>query len=283
MPRPRLRSLVMQSLTGEALQPSASRGNVENYDDLLEALAHVAEVAGHRGSRVGILVPDPVMRVAILTFESLPLRLKELKALVCWRMKDSLQFPADEARLSYQILKRTTEQVELLAVVARDSVVSEYEHLAENLGSNAVLVLPATMALLPLIPSQETSANLLLHLCTDWVTSVMVEEGLVRFWRTRQLSAGSPEQRTRELTAEVARAAASVKDRFQVVGTRVWLASRPAIDTKLVTELCEAVGTEILPLVGKESVYAGLGAGQIELGKTFGAPFAGLIVNQSLT
>jgi hypothetical protein len=280
MPRPRLRSIAMQPLGSGALQPSASLENVKHFETVLEAMDQVAELAGHRGSRVGVLVPDPVMRVSILTFESLPSRLRDLKALVCWRMKDSLPFPADEARLSYQILKRTAGQVEMLAVVARDSVVSEYEHLGESLGSNAVLVLPATMALLPLIFKEDSGADLLIHLCADWVTSVMIEKGLVRFWRTRTLDSDSLDQRTHDLTAEVARAAASVKDRFQVENTRVWLSARPAVDARLEAELCEAVGTEIQPLPTTESYWAGLGVEQIELGKTYGATFAGLVANQ---
>src|SRR5208282_1943209 len=92
----------------------------------------------------------------------------------------------EEARLTFQVVGNQPGALEVLGVAARGSVLAEYEAAMERLNGGPVLVLPASVALLPLLP-EDDSGQLLLHLCPGSLTAVVVASNRVRYWRTRPL------------------------------------------------------------------------------------------------
>ena len=144
-----------------ALVPSAHKPNVTDVAAVRRAIKEVSAKVGNGGGRAGLLIPDVAARVALLPFESLPDNHREVETLVLWRMREFLPYAPEEARLTFQVVGRKPGAVEVLAVAVRGSVLAEYETGLEGINGGPALVLPASVALLPLLP--EGAGGQLLH------------------------------------------------------------------------------------------------------------------------
>lgn len=144
-----IRRLAMRQLESGVLDPLPNRPNMTQLEVVRRAVDEVVETVGNGGGRLGILLPDPSVRVAILRFETLPNNRAEAEALVRWKMGSFLPFPAEEARVSYQMVSKDEQSVDLLVMALRHSVLAEYEAIFEKVGAGPALVLPATAAFFP--------------------------------------------------------------------------------------------------------------------------------------
>ncbi len=246
---------------------------------LHRALQQVMESIGNGAGRIGLLVPDPVVRVSLLEFESLPGDRQEAEALVRWRLKDLLPFPADEARVAYQVMGHAEGSREILAMVARNSTVSEYEKAVQDRIEAPAVTLPATAALLPLLPESIESALLLVHVCASWATTVLIGGGRVRLWRTRDLTSVSEEEVAGEIVREAARAVASSRDHHQLEVGRVWVCARRTAGADPLAALARAVTVPVEALLPAAGLATGLSSAERTLFERFGATVAGLVMN----
>ena len=172
--RRQVQSVGVRELPAGALAPSANRPNVIDDAEVRHTIAEVSERVGNGGGRVGLLIPDVAARVALLQFETLPADQREAEALVLWKMREYLPYAPEEARLSFQVMGKQPGSLEILSVAVRGSVLAEYEAQLEGINRGGpTLVLPATVALLPLLP-EEAGGQLLLHLCPGALTAVVM-------------------------------------------------------------------------------------------------------------
>jgi type IV pilus assembly protein PilM len=275
----RLRRTAFVRFDPHAIQPSIGRANVVDSEAVRDALRRVTEIIGVGDSRFALLVPDAAVRVSLVSFETIPSKAQEFEALLCWRIKDNLPFSTDEVRLSYQENWKDEKEVEILVLAAKTDVMAEYEAELGAAAVSSVLVLPSSVALLPLIPENGDEAQLLMHLCGEWVTSVVVSGKRVRFWRTRQFGPDLPGGMDAHIIPEAARAFASMRDRFDIDIATVWLASRPRAAEELASTLQTALGLSVRELPGLETYGTGLPAGEQEAFLNYGAPVAGLLHN----
>jgi hypothetical protein len=141
------------------------------------------------------------------------------------------------------------------------------------------LVLPATVALLPLLP-EEAGGQLLLHLCPGALTAVVMASNRVRYWRTRPLE-GEAVYNLEEVAREAARVLATCQDNLSVQVQNVWFCSRPPAGSKVEEALAKALSRELRPLLANSVSATGLPSGQREALVGFGMPFAGLMANLS--
>jgi hypothetical protein len=276
-----VQSVGMRELPAGALTPSANKPNVTDIAAIRRTIAEVSEKVGNGGGKVGLLIPDVAARVALLQFETLPDNHREAETMVLWRMREFLPYPPEEARLTYQVLGKQAGAVEVLGVAVRGSVLAEYESGLEGINGGPSLVLPASVALLPLLP-EEAGGQLLLHLCPGALTAVVVASNRLRYWRTRALE-GEAQNDLEEVAREATRVLATCQDNLNVQVQNIWYceripgASQPAI----ARAIAEASGHELRPLSTKFVPAAGLPSGQVEPFERFGMPFAGLVANLS--
>lgn len=277
----RVGRMAVSELESGALQAFFNRPNVSAQAELYRAVRSVTEAVGNGDRRLGLLIPDGAVRVATLSFEALPDNPNEAAALVRWRMKDVLPFPPDEATVSYQIVSRQQESIELLAVAAKTSVLREYESAFEPLDSSPVLVLPATVALLPLLPEDGGAGQLLVHVCSGWVTVVVAAGGGVRLWRCRQVGELGVDDLAGEVASELDRVLAGAGDHLKVEIGRIWLCARSHRTPELCSELARRTSREVHPLVPEEGLASTLPSAERPLFDRLGASVAGLISNVS--
>jgi type IV pilus assembly protein PilM len=103
-------------------------------------------VAGRSHDLIAV-VPDAAVRVVLLEFDTLPADSEEATSVVRFRLKKSLPFDVDKARVSYHAQK-TKEGVRVVAAVAVASVVEDYEAAFRHAGFSPGVVLPSMMAAL---------------------------------------------------------------------------------------------------------------------------------------
>ena len=147
-----VQSVGVKELPEGILVASPNKANLPNGAAVRQAM-EACERVGNGGGRIGLLIPDVSARVALLQFEDLPDNRRQADALVRWKMREYLPYAPEEARLAYQILTRQPNQIELLAIAVRNSVLAEFEGALTGVSrGGAALILPSTVALLPLLP-----------------------------------------------------------------------------------------------------------------------------------
>jgi len=220
------------------------------------------------------------VRVAILRFETLSSHREEADALVRWKMGGILSFPPEEARVSYQLLSKGEQSVELLAMAVRNSIVAEYEAAFEDVRASPALVLPATAALLPLLPAGYQGSQVLVNVCSGSVTSVVVVGDSISFWRNRQLERVTAAE-DEEVVNEFARVAAACRDHLKSEIEDLFIYVRPPASSSLEREIGRVTGLRVQHLTSSVPHAQNLSPAERKTLESFGMTFAGLLANRN--
>ena len=186
--------LVIASHATEALPegmivPSLTASNIRDRGCVLRALNRVLAEVGHP-RRVGLIVPDPVAKVSLVTFQQVPSRRQDLDQLIRWQVRKSSPFPIDEAQVGYAAGASGPEGHEFIVSVARRAVVLEYEALCSDAGAHAGIVDLSTFnvvnAVLAGARAEDAASDwLLVNVAPDWASLVILRGGHVIFVRSR--------------------------------------------------------------------------------------------------
>ena len=142
-----LEACAARELAPGSVIPDLVDGNLRQRGAVREAVeAALTSVAG-RSHDVIAVVPDAVVRVMLLEFDTLPSDSNEAASVVRFRMKKSLPFDVEKARVSYHAQK-TSDGVRVVAAVALSSVVEDYEAAFRDAGFSPGVVLPSMLAAL---------------------------------------------------------------------------------------------------------------------------------------
>jgi type IV pilus assembly protein PilM len=108
--------------------------------------AALGSIAGRHGDVIAV-IPDAAVRVILLEFDTLPSDAEEALGVVRFRLKKSLPFDVEKAKVSYHAQKYT-EGVRVVAAVALANVIEDYEAVFRDAGYSPGVVLPSMMAAL---------------------------------------------------------------------------------------------------------------------------------------
>jgi type IV pilus assembly protein PilM len=110
----------------------------------------VQETLGNLNSRsrdVIAVLPDAAVRVMLLDFETLPANRTEAESVVRFRLKKSLPFDLDKAKISYHA-QPAVSGLKVVAAVALASVIEDYESVFREAGYSPGIVMPSMLAAL---------------------------------------------------------------------------------------------------------------------------------------
>jgi type IV pilus assembly protein PilM len=186
--RGHLEAFAMEPLLPGAVMPSPVETNVPQPETVKSALRRVLSRLSHHTAPMALLIPDQVVRVFILPFETLPRRADEALPLLRWRLKKSVPFDVDETVVSWMRQQGRDGKLEVIAAVARQRIVREYEQVLESLDANVGVVLSATLACLPLL--EERGATLLVRLSGTTLTTVIVRGPNLCVYRSSEMPSG---------------------------------------------------------------------------------------------
>jgi type IV pilus assembly protein PilM len=145
--------LQQEKLAERGLMASPSTPNV-----LKPQLYRDALPAGKRGT-AALIIPDYATRMAILDFEQFPENEAEAMALLRFRLRKSVPFHIEEAQVSYAVQLTEPQRTEVLAVAIARPILEEYERMLVEAGYRVGLVMPSTIAAIPLCKSEQKSVE----------------------------------------------------------------------------------------------------------------------------
>jgi len=160
-------------LRDRPLSPSFDRPNVTDPAVLEEAVAQGMENLRLSSGSAALLVPEPSVRVFVLTVDSFPRSGKERDTFIRWRIGKQMPLIPDDARIDYAVTPgRGTRKI--IVAMARQTVVREYESLFEKAGLKPVLVTIPSLALINLVGQAGPSNGILLNLEDETLTLLAV-------------------------------------------------------------------------------------------------------------
>lgn len=141
------------------LKISPLKDNVEQPETLFECVRSLAPANGRSRRRTAALIlPDYCARVTMLDFDNFPSDRNEQLALVRFRMKKSIPFDLDSARLSYYVQSGGgSRKHEVVAMIAALEIVARYEAAFRSAGFEPGYVTISTLAALNLISTDGVS------------------------------------------------------------------------------------------------------------------------------
>jgi type IV pilus assembly protein PilM len=161
--------------------PDLAEHNLRDRNSVVEALRSALESVGGRVRDVIAVLPDAAVRVVLLDFETLPTGREEAEGVVRFRLRKSLPFDVDKARVSYQT-ETTGAGVRVVAAVALKNVLEDYETAFREAGFSPGVVLPSMLAALGGAPA--TSPTLVVKVDAHTTSIAILDHGQLLLFRT---------------------------------------------------------------------------------------------------
>jgi len=124
-----------------------TENNLRERNSVISALRETLGSVAGRGRDVVAVLPDAAIRVVLLDFETLPDHRAEAESVVRFRLRKSLPFDVDKATVSYHA-QTSSSGMRVVAAVALNSVIADYESAFREAWFNPGVVLPSMLAAL---------------------------------------------------------------------------------------------------------------------------------------
>jgi type IV pilus assembly protein PilM len=170
-------SVVPDLVENNLRQRSAVRDGIESA---------LGDVAG-RSKDVIAIVPDAAVRVMLVEFDTLPSDQEEALGVVRFRLKKSLPFDVEKAKVSYHAHK-LSDEVRVVAAVALGSVIEDYEAAFHDAGFSPGVVLPSTLAALG--AAEGKRPTLVVKVDAHTTSIAILNEGQLQLFRTLENTRG---------------------------------------------------------------------------------------------
>ncbi|MHB8540720.1 MAG: type IV pilus biogenesis protein PilM [Candidatus Acidiferrales bacterium] len=241
-----LSAFAAEPLPDGAIVPSATQQNIVDQDAVRSAIRTVLSRVPGQGQDAALLIPDAVIRVFILPFESFPRRVDEALPLLRWRLKKSLPFDAEEAVVSWMRQSGRDGKIEIVAAVARQKISREYESAAEAEGITAGVVQSSTLATLPMLDPR--GATLLARMSGRNLTTVIVRGEMLCVYRSTELGIETDARQPQAVFDEVFPALAFYQDTWGERVEQLRVAGFGAGEEGLLEMLGREIGCQAEPL-----------------------------------
>jgi len=261
---------------GTVNETFASR-NIKNFEGLTSILrSSLKEWTTLPIRRAGLSLPDGIFRVHTLDFDELPANSRDRDRVVRWRLEKGAAFDTSNTLLRYQLLPRQERGFSVLACVARQEVISQYEDLLAGLGVEPWAVVPSSFNALNFYAPYLSAKNI--PYAFAWVaegsyTTIIMEHGGPRFYRYKDIKAGTPEDVTGRLIRDLDDSIHFYRhmDRHQQSELgHLYLSGEPGLIALLSESLKSATDLEIETLVPSLVLASGTEAAS-DLAAAFGA------------
>lgn len=132
--------------------PDLTESNLRERNSVVRALKEALDTVGSRTRDITAILPDAAARVVLLDFDTLPDDREEAESVVRFRLRKSLPFDVDKAKVSYQA-QIAGGGIRVVAAVALNSIIEDYEAAFREAGFSPGLVLPSMLAALGSAPA----------------------------------------------------------------------------------------------------------------------------------
>jgi type IV pilus assembly protein PilM len=142
-----LEACAVRELAPGSVVPDLVENNLRQREAVRAGIQATLGSVGGRSHDVIAIVPDAAVRVVLVEFDTLPSDAEEATGVVRFRLKKSLPFDVEKAKVSYHAQK-FADGVRVVAAVALASVMEDYETAFREAGFSPGVVLPSMLAAL---------------------------------------------------------------------------------------------------------------------------------------
>ncbi len=142
-----LEACASSELAPGSVVPDLIETNLRQPDAVYETVRDTLGSIGGRSRDVIAVLPDASVRVVLLDFDTLPSKRDEAESVVRFRLKKSLPFDVEKAKVSYHV-QPSNGSVRVIAAVALANVVEDYEAAFRQAGYEPGVVMPSMLAAL---------------------------------------------------------------------------------------------------------------------------------------
>lgn len=256
-----------RTLSAGAIAPALTGENITQGEELRAAVADALAAVGGRGRDVIVIVPDSVVRVVLLDFETLPEKRDDAEGVIRFRLKKSLPFDVDKALLSYDV-RHTTSGIKVIAAVAQPAVIEQYEAVIRNAGFQAGVVIPSTLAALGAVDALRPT--LVLKVDSQTTTVTIVDKDQLLLFRT--LEGGTGAVSGERIAEDVYPSLVFLQDNYGLSVERVLVSGVPNV-ADIAPVLQQQTGATVGELV-ESSMVPSTGVARGELAGVVGALMA---------
>lgn len=239
------------SLPEGAVVPGFSGNNVLNGNALRLAISEALAAVKGRSQDLIAVLPDASVRVTLLDFDTLPEKEQDAAAIVRFRLKKSLPFNVDNAALSYHVTRNG--DVKVVAAVAPQAIIEEYEAAFRDAGYNAGVVIPSTLAALGVVDADRPT--LVVKVDASTTSVAIVDGGQLRLMRTLENPNG-PRVTGTQIAADVYPSVVFFEDTFGAKVERALLGGLPNM-VEIAAALEAQTGVHVQGLVSGQHLEAG--------------------------
>jgi type IV pilus assembly protein PilM len=255
-------SVASRTLPSGTVAPNLMADNIQDRIALINAVREALTSVGTRSRDVAVVLPDASSRVSMLDFDVLPEKRQEAEGVIRFRLKKSLPFDVDKAAVSYEAMP-ADGGVKVVAAVAMQSIVDEYERVIREAGYTPGLVLPSMAAALGAVDA--TRPTLVVKIDPTTVSIAIVHNNELMLFRTIELTATMDAE---QLADDVYPALVFFEDTYH---TRVERLIVGGVNSPQVVDALErATGLKAQELIGA-SMVAGNAADRAAMGGVVGA------------
>jgi type IV pilus assembly protein PilM len=207
-----------QPLAAGSLVPGIGEPNVRAAEGIANAIRSTLGQVSPRTRAVTLVIPDTVVRVFVLDFDSLPGKAAEAYSVLRFRLRKMVPFDIEHAAVSYQVLTESKSELKVLTAVIPGAILAEYEAAVRAAGYEPGAVLSSSLASLAGIDSLE--AVLVANFNGLALTTSITNGNDLLLYRTLDLPEDT-DQRLEEVRRGVAVAAAYFEDKLQARPSRL--------------------------------------------------------------
>jgi type IV pilus assembly protein PilM len=218
-----IEACVARELAPGSVVPDLTEPNLREPEAVRKAINEaVGGIAGRARDVIAVL-PDAAVRVVLLDFDTLPPNAQEADSVVRFRLKKSLPFDVEKAKVSYHT-QASLGGLRLVAAVALANVVEDYEAAFRDAGFNAGVVLPSMLAALG--AAEADRPTLVLKVDARTTSLAILDSGQLLLFRTLENTRGVTVT-GEQLAEEVYPSVVFFQDTYHTNIERIYVAGLP--------------------------------------------------------
>jgi type IV pilus assembly protein PilM len=206
-------------LPAGAVVAGLEEANLRTPEVVVDRIREALEKASPRTRAVTLVLPDPVVRVFVLDFDSLPAKADEAMSVIRFRLRKMIPFDVERAGLSHQPLSQGRSEWKVLTAVTPGPILAEYEAAVRSAGYEPGAVLSSSLAALETADPME--AVLGANLSPQSMTTVIANGQDLLLYRSLDLPA-EPAERMAEVQRGIAVAAAYYEDKLGAAPNKLY-------------------------------------------------------------
>jgi len=219
------RSRFVLPLRAGALAPAFDRPNLADAAAVRAAVEQGRSDLGLGGGTVSLIIPEPCVRIFILTVESVPASQAERDAFIRWRVGKQMPLLPEDLRIAYEIGSGVPAR-KVIVSAARDAVVREYEALFESAGLRTGAVTVPSLSLINLVGRCPGTNGVLLNIEADALSFLAVMDSAWTLYRQKGLGPDlTAEAKTDVIVNEVENTVHFIEDKERKKVQRIWVRS----------------------------------------------------------